>query len=91
MPQHCARARHAGAACLHTAPHAFCSCPTLTSSLAPHRPFSGYFLSETGYKKSKWYVLNGAVFCIAWLLVRILYAMPMGGFLVYRHFEQLSQ
>ena len=41
-----------------------------------------YFLQETGHRESKWYVYNGIAFCVAWLVVRIGFAIPAGVYLI---------
>jgi len=41
-----------------------------------------YFLSASGMKSSKLYLYNGAAFCLSWLLVRCLFAIPAGTYLI---------
>ena len=49
-----------------------------------------YFLSATGLKRSSLYLVNGAAFCLVWLLARILFAIPMAAFLIGRQWHDLA-
>ena len=48
-----------------------------------------YFLSTCQLKHSRAYIINGVGFCIAWLLVRILFAIPACAWLISLHWAHL--
>lgn len=48
-----------------------------------------YFLSTAGMKTSKLYMINGLAFCLSWLLVRILFAIPVGIYTIAVQWDQL--
>jgi len=50
-----------------------------------------YFLSVTGQKESDLYMLNGSLFCLSWLLVRLCYAIPTGTYFILLHWQELSR
>jgi hypothetical protein len=51
-----------------------------------------YFLDDEvfGLKKSKWYLYNGMAFVLVWLLVRILFAIPVGSYVIFNQWESLA-
>ena len=49
-----------------------------------------YFLSTLGLKQSRLYMLNGVLFCLLWLLVRMLFAIPYGSYLLVTQWPSLA-
>ena len=50
-----------------------------------------YFLSTCGMKESTAYLVNGAAFCLSWLLIRICYAIPMPAYLFVLQWDSLRR
>ena len=50
-----------------------------------------YFFSTCGMKESTAYLVNGAAFCLSWLLIRICYAIPMPAYLFVLQWDSLRR
>lgn len=49
-----------------------------------------WLLSSLGLKGSWLYVINGVLFCLSWLLVRVLFALPAGTYLLLIQWQTLQ-
>ena len=49
-----------------------------------------YMLHVAELKESKLYMINGLLFCLSWLLVRILFAIPLGTYIIVQQWSALA-
>ena len=49
-----------------------------------------YFLSEAGLKSHPAYMINGGLFCLSWLFVRLSFAMPLGTWMIASQWGSLA-
>lgn len=49
-----------------------------------------YFLSAAGMKSHPAYMINGVAFCLSWLCVRLLIAIPLGTWMITNHWASLE-
>ena len=49
-----------------------------------------YFLSEAGLKSHPAYMINGGLFCLSWLFVRLSFAIPLGTWMIASQWGSLA-